>query len=449
VTRRKMLWQMVTAMTVTALNPRCLPDGTFSFVAPAHAWILAALSIAASAASLFVKSDGGLKAYFGALKGLAEENIRLSQEIIKGVASIQANLEQLPERMREILIEHSQYQVRHVTGSIQSNLEFVRFRIDEDPRALDSREVRAKLRQCIEWGGALAGAKDVPYGVGPVGAMCAPIVAGSVAKAHTLLGQGRDIRAEMAAKYLPWIQRIQDPSVPSSMADLLIREGKNLGVLEDSLGSRLPPRLRDRLGERASAIGRLTAGSSIENVPIACVSYQQQVANKVGKCVSRVCDGTIGPHSVPPSDGFELLSASPAVLSDLLGRGCYCDRWEVIPIYGDATQRGLFVSVTNTTEAETGPGLNVRGMWGAVVANQAKPGGQCDVGARGVDVGEQKEVEIILASSPAKEWMAELRALDEKGVQPIIQQREIIWAYYHLLLSMREAEQRMRGIFKL
>lgn len=468
--RRFILGCLGSALLVA--NPKYRPNGNLQIVNSADAWVLAALSIAVSAAGLFMKSDGGMGAMLGSLKELSEENIRLSQAIVKSVAEVQATLDTLPERLRAVLIENDQYKVRHTTASITSNLAFVQFFMKEDPQALKRDEVREKLKQCIEWGSELAGAQEVPYGIGPVGALCAPIVAASVAKAHTLLGQRQFVRAEMATKYLPWLVRVKDPQSPNSLMGLLLQEGKRLEQLESTVEDRIPPRIKERLGATVRALSKLEAGSSLTTEPFACLSYMQQVGERKDECKLLNCKEK-GPYSKTISESqaskiSKYLSqsefdrkkklAQKSLQRDLKPSSsalsgippfCFCVEWKMAPVYAEGTIVAMRFTLQNTTTAEKGPSLADQTTSSQLFSNQPRPGFSCDPAIYGADLGDESELRGIIESSTAESWMNEIRALTSKGLHPLVEQREIIWAYFNLLQSAKEAEERMRGVFEL
>lgn len=446
--RRRLLLGAAGAVALAA-RPRLGP-GELRLFNSAEAWYLAAIALVVQAAGLFVRSGNGLGAMLDSLVNLTEESIRLSQNLLLRVAEVQAALDTLPDRVRVVLIENDQYRIRHETDSITSNLAFVDYRLHDDKSALKAADVRTKLKQCVAWGGKLAGAQAVPYGVGPIGALCAPVVAASVAKAHTLLGEREAVRAEMATKFVPWLVRAQDPKAPGSVMNLYLQEADRLKELTAGTKERIPPRVRDRLGPLLDTLTRLEAGEKV-NAPIACVSYMQAIGHKQGKCLKGICDGydDTGPIRTPTS-----LKTAPGRLlpisseSTMLVR-CRCARYEDIIIYGEGEKQGLVLSAENDTTLETGPSLTVKTNWQALKEGDARPGGTCDPAAYGLPLDAKGEIDAVLESPNASAWNEETLALVEHGTKPIVQSREIIWSYFNILQSTREAEQRMRRVFSL
>jgi hypothetical protein len=406
-----------------ASRPQIGADGQPRLFNSADAWIWAALSLAASVASLFVKSDGGLGAMLNSSKDLSEVNIALSQNIISEIGNLQRDVANLPERMRVVLIENEQYKVRHYTGSITLNLQTVQENLNSRVAKIGNKEIRQQLNQCIEWGNFLAGAQFVPYGIGPMGAMCVPVIAASVAKAHALLGNEELVRADIKTKYLPWLVRIRDSSVQGSLLNLLLHEGEELQKLESNLGQQLSSeRLRNRLKADINSIALLPAGGYYWDIPVSCVSYVRQIGTRERHCVESITHGR-GDLSIER-----------------------CIKWEAEPIYAEGTKRNLTFVVRNTT-SDKGPSMEMASKW--VDVSRFVPSIPCEEGDRGPSLLEADEAKKITESNVAKAWQRELDELNSKGLQALVAQREIIWSYFNLLESAREAEQRIREVFSL
>jgi hypothetical protein len=285
-----------------------------------------------------------------------------------------------------------------------------------------------------------------------VGAFCAPIVCGAVAQAHTLLGEKSIVRAEVAAKYLPWIHNVQDPNVPGSVAALILAEGKLLADAMKELPDKVPARFKNRFPRNFAEITELQPGQQSAQIPVACVQYNHQVGWRETACLKRVrCDANtlnvplrnIG-IAVKGKDGLFVLPSDAAQPE----ASCGCEEWLREPVWADGEARTLLVKAENKSDPQTGPALSVAGSWLDSIAPEHRAMG-CEVGAQGPVLPEPQERKQSAASQAVKDWDADLEKLRNENVGLIEDGRKILWTYFNLLEGAKEAERRIRRIFQL
>ena len=125
-------------------------------------------------------------------------------------------------------------------------MEVVEYRLKQSPTALQESVVIEYLQEVIKRGSGLAGVRDTPYGVGPIGAICAPVVMAQVAKARQMLDQQSIVEAEIARKNKPWLKRILDPQFDGTLARMLHDEATTEKNQEDQKTRRGPYEIETR-----------------------------------------------------------------------------------------------------------------------------------------------------------------------------------------------------------
>ena len=73
----------------------------------------------------------------------------------------------------------------------------------------------------------------------------------------------------------------------------------------------------------------------------------------------------------------------------------------------------------------------------------------CDAGVHGEALDAGLERQKAAESQAAKDWESEVEKLQSDGLNAIADHRKILWFYFGLLESTREAERRVRAIFNI
>jgi hypothetical protein len=233
-------------------------------VAYAFPW-LAAAQLAISAAGAFTRSDSGMGAFLGALKDLSEENIRLSQELLKQVGEVQRQLANMPAIIAEAFISNNEFIIRERLQSCVDDMKLVT--VGAPTTAADRVRLEAIVRTCQE----LASKRYLPYGKRGVASTCAPLAAALDAHARKLLGREDEIPKALSLLYVDWLDQVLDPKSADSLFGLMAAQGRaiNQVVLDQAAKLRAEsPALADltssaiATGINTSAAGDIDCGST-------------------------------------------------------------------------------------------------------------------------------------------------------------------------------------------
>ena len=241
----------------------------------AHAfpWLSAA-QLAIGAAGMFVKSDSGMGAFLGALRDLAKENIKLSQEILTQVGEVQKQLAQMPNLMAEAFVTNNEFIIRE---KLQYSVDAMS-QVSNTGRPLsvaDTQRLEAIVATCSE----LAAKRTLPYGKRGVAATCAPLAAALDVHARKLLGRESEIPKALTVLYLDWMNQILDFNSPDSLVGLMAAQGKSVADTVASEVAKLKassPALGDMLATAAAAGPGSVAEGQIECQEVADIFGRHQ-----------------------------------------------------------------------------------------------------------------------------------------------------------------------------
>ena len=392
---------------------------------PANAFepitLIQGMSLVISLVGSYMNKGDGLNAMLSSLKEIGELNISLSQNILQEVGNIQASLQGMPEEIRRAMIEVNEYKIREIASTIQNNLNFVKNEIQENKRSIKDKVIKNNLNECIQWGSSITGAQDVPYGVGPIGALCVPIIAASVAKAHHLLGQGQYVRGEMKSKYLPWLEKIRSEEQHLSLQNLLYEQIKFLENVEKNAPNLISTRLRERLGKNLNIIIDLEPKQNLKIENIACLTYFTDEE----KWTEPDPDFDFDIHGRPRHQhGRQYIEKTPSL----------------------NTQQSLSIEISNDySNPQPSPAsLKLDYKWQTQSKNPIK----CDE-YHSSSTHDTEKIRRLLTDKEAKSWEKDINVFQTNVLDPITFRRQMIWAYNGILNGTKEAENRMRGVFKL
>lgn len=446
--RRKITLGLLFGIGV-AINPWISKSGKFFTVKPAEAVWLQVAMLALSAISAFSRQgDGGVGAFLQNIKSLSEENIHLTQEVLKRMGELQADIDELPARMREVFIEIKGYELRQNTQKILDIIRVVeeRYRVAGKISERDRLDCQRIIDTCV----TLTAARSVPYGRGGTAAACAPMIGAIEARAWYLLGRRSDFRLRVNVAYLPWFDEMltdQDGSLQRSFE----QAATDLANTADHGLSGLPDSLRRTLDQTwKSALG-IDPGQSTASAQLACGGYSRHTGDKAGPCSQRICDP--GFTSTDPKIQVSLKSnelAQSHMEKTILAGGenyslrpirCYCDEWASIPTYTTEAGATFNAKLTNAQNESEPPRLILNGDW--VSTSNAST---CSIYASGEEGDPNKQFTSVRDSSNAAQIRQQLNEWVNGPLAKFNDQRAIVYATYVLLDSVRGSREQFKRL---
>jgi len=441
--RRRLFLGCTSALLLSVVNPKFNKQSSLELIKHAGAWQLQALGFAVNLLSTFTNSgNGGLSSYLTNIKQLSEENIRLSQSIIVRLSEVQVEIARLPNRLKPLFVENEEYRIREVTGSIVLNMDNVRIIENGDLTELED-ESKIKLREIITWGSKLAGAQFVPYGVGPMGAICAPVIAAHVAKAQTALNDFDAASAEIQSKYLPWLMRILDEESKGSLINLIYEEGRRNETLVQTILERTPINIKEYIAPFIKEILETEIDKKARwRIPY-CVSY--------GEFEKSVADYTFGGN--PIHEG-RLVPPYPSEH----GKRSYPPWFAEMKHYFKPTLKNhSTLYVKYEVDSMNGPTMTYRHTWITHSDRWQKrlyeEGRVCEMAAGGhfddASTSDREKSWYLSSSSRASAFDRDIKLFFDEAIEPIIVSRRLLWTYSNLYRSVQSAENRIRNAFQL
>ena len=360
-------------------------------------------------------------AMLGAIKALTEENIRLTREVLTRVAELQAAVADLPAEMREQLIEVEGLGVRVKLERMAQALSVVHDRVYLQKQSPKSPKVQLELQQnVLDVGRDLPSVSAVPYGVGPVAAICAPLALGMIAKAYELLDDRESTRLEVKHRYLPWLRAIVDPMKDMSVAQTYTKLIKSADDDESHLLKALPESIRTLMGDSTKDLLAVPANGSTR-IPLVASRYILPALGTKGRLAN--------PR---PTNNGQLLSLSVSN--------------KYSPADGPVLELAEVVAFVPSDEWKFDPAAGLAGGCGHAVSPEGKVV-QCKIRVEGHSDSLEDQRRDLEESAEIRRIRKDIVEANGHFAPLVSERRRLLWVYSNLLEETQGNLARVERLF--